>query len=111
MAAQAISKRLAKLMGGDIGVQSQPGVGSTFWLTVALGKATDSVIKTPVLAADLAEIRLKAQFAGARILLAEDEPINQEVSCGLLEDVGLAVDLAENGFEALVLAQQTQYDL
>ncbi|MER2541826.1 MAG: bacteriohemerythrin [Azonexus sp.] len=107
----AISKRLAKLMGGDIGVQSQPGVGSTFWLTVALGKATDSVIKTPVLAADLAEIRLKAQFAGARILLAEDEPINQEVSCGLLEDVGLAVDLAENGFEALVLAQQTQYDL
>ncbi|MDP3539190.1 MAG: bacteriohemerythrin [Azonexus sp.] len=107
----AISKRLAKLMGGDIGVQSQPGVGSTFWFTVPLEKATDIVLQTPVSAADSAETRLKTQFAGARILLAEDDPISQEVSCGLLENVGLAVDLAENGFEALIMAQQTQYDL
>jgi CheY-like chemotaxis protein len=54
---------------------------------------------------------LKAQFAGTCILLAEDEPINQEVSRGLLEDVGLVVDLAEDGVQALELAKQNRYVL
>jgi len=50
-----------------------------------------------------AEARLKASFAGTRILLAEDEPINQEVSKGLLEDVGLAVEMAKQTAYALIL--------
>ena len=45
------------------------------------------------------------------MLLAEDEPINQEVACGLLEDAGLQVDLAENGLEAVALARENTYDL
>ena len=107
----AISKRLVNMMGGEVGVESQLGSGSTFWFTVRLGKATDAVPPAPTFAQDNAEARLKTQFAGTRVLLAEDEPINQEVSRGLLEDVGLAVDLAEDGVQAVELAQQNRYDL
>jgi PAS domain S-box-containing protein len=107
----AISKRLAQLMGGQVGVESAAGQGSTFWFTVRLGKSTDAVLPAPTFAQGSAEARLKTQFAGTRILLAEDEPINQEVSRGLLEDVGMAVDLAEDGTEALAMAQRVSYDL
>jgi CheY-like chemotaxis protein len=57
------------------------------------------------------EEQLKTRFAGARILLAEDEPINQEVSRCLLEDVGLSIDLAEDGKQAVALAREHRYDL
>jgi signal transduction histidine kinase/ActR/RegA family two-component response regulator/HAMP domain-containing protein len=107
----AISKRLVHLMGGDIGVDSQPGVGSNFWFTVLLGKSSDVFLPTQAMAGGSAEILLKTQFSGTRILLAEDEPINQEVSRNLLEDAGLQVDLAENGAEALAMAREKSYDL
>jgi signal transduction histidine kinase/ActR/RegA family two-component response regulator len=107
----AISKQLAKLMGGDVGVSSQPGAGSTFWFTVSLGKIAGAVQPAPTFAKNMAEAQLKASFAGVRILLAEDEPISQEVSCGLLEDAGFAVDLAEDGRQAVEMARQTGYDL
>ncbi|MDP3638905.1 MAG: response regulator, partial [Azonexus sp.] len=107
----AISKRLAILMGGDVGADSEPGVGSIFWLAVRFGKSAEVVPPAHIFTGDSAETQLKTQFAGARILLAEDEPINQEVSRGLLEDVNLQVDLAENGAEALALAQKNTYDL
>jgi PAS domain S-box-containing protein len=107
----AISKRLVNMMGGDVGLDSQVGSGSTFWFTVRLGKATDAVPPAPTIAQDSAEARLKTQFAGTRILLAEDEPINREVSRGLLEDIGLSVDLAEDGVQAVGMAKQNHYAL
>jgi CheY-like chemotaxis protein len=110
----AISKRLVKMMGGEVGVESTVGKGSTFWFTLRLGKAptvNGAVLSAPTFSQDSAETRLRVQFAGTRILLAEDEPINQEVSRGLLEDVGLAVDLAEDGVQAVELAKQTRYVL
>jgi CheY-like chemotaxis protein len=107
----AISKRLAQLMGGTVGVESTMGQGSTFWFTVRLGKGADAVLPAPTFAQDTAEARLKAEFSGTRVLLAEDEPINQEVSRGLLEDVGLVVDLAEDGAIALDMAQRAPYAL
>ncbi len=107
----AISKRLTKLMGGEIGVDSVPGQGSTFWFTVRLSKATDAVLPAPTFSGQAADERLLDEFAGTLILLAEDEPINQEVSRGLLEDAGLAVDLAEDGVEAVALARKNRYAL
>ena len=108
----AISQRLARMMGGDVGVSSQPGVGSTFWLTVRILKAAaDAVPPAPTFARGKAEATLQAHYAGTRILLAEDEPVNQEVSRGLLEDAGMAVDLAEDGLEAVALAKQHRYAL
>ena len=106
-----ISRRLAELMGGDIALSSTSGQGSTFWLTVRLDKTTDAVPPAPTFAEESAEAQLHARYAGTRILLAEDEPINQEVSRGLLEDVGLTVELAEDGGTAVAMALRSHYDL
>ena len=58
-----------------------------------------------------AETRHATGFVGARILVADDEPINQVVACGLLEDAGLAVDVAEDGAQAVARARASHYDL
>jgi CheY-like chemotaxis protein len=90
------------------------GQGSTFWFTFRMGKAPTAnaaVPPAPTFVQGSAEERLKAQFAGSRILLAEDEPINQEVSREMLEGVGLQVDLAEDGQEAVALARPHRYAL
>ncbi|MHB8802861.1 MAG: ATP-binding protein [Rhodocyclaceae bacterium] len=107
----AITKRLVQLMSGEIGLESTPGQGSTFWFTVRLGKSTDAVLPVPTFTGKSADERLLDEYAGTRILLAEDEPVNQEVSRGLLEDAGLMVDLAEDGLQALALAKQNSYAL
>jgi signal transduction histidine kinase len=106
-----ISQRLARLMGGDVGVVSQPGVGSTFWFSARLDKSASAVPSASTITPGAAEARLRTVFAGTRVLLAEDEPVNQEVSRGMLEDAGLAVDLADDGLEAVALAKQHRYAL
>jgi len=105
-----ISRRIARLMGGDAGVSSQEGTGSTFWATVRLRRAIDSKPMAPMETAELPCDALARLFPGARVLLAEDEPVNREVMTYLLEDAGLAPDTANNGQEALEKAG-AGYDL
>ncbi|MBN8442165.1 MAG: response regulator [Thauera sp.] len=107
----AITKRLVQMMGGEIGIDSQPGQGSTFWFKVRLRKAAASAARPADATAPSAKARLAAGFAGARILLAEDEPINRSVALGLMRLAGLAVDAAEDGVEAVEKAQHNRYDL
>ena len=106
----AISKRLAQMMGGTMGVESALGEGSLFWFTARIDKSSAAAPDADQAEAS-AEARLRSVCAGRRILLVEDEPVNQEVSRWLLEDVGLAVDLAEDGQRALEMAQQGDYAL
>ena len=108
----AICKRLVQLMGGQIGVESVLGRGSTFWFIVPLGKqATGFVPLASSIMHHTAAERLKVDYAGAHILLAEDEPITQEISSDLLEEVGLVVDVADDGMQALALSRQNTYAL
>ncbi|MDR2187070.1 MAG: PAS domain S-box protein [Azonexus sp.] len=108
----AISKHLAELMGGSVGVNSILGHGSTFWLKLRLDKRLpDSDRQLPTVAADPAAGGLDA-VRGARILLVEDNLLNQEVAYTILSDEGFRVDIAHNGKEAIaMLDKKAAYDL
>ena len=106
----AITRKLASLMGGEAGVRSQRGVGSTFWFTVCLAKDDRAFATLPVAGGDPGE-RLRSDFAGRRVLLVEDEPINREIALIQLEDLGLQVDQAEDGEQAVSMAAAAAYDL
>ena len=106
-----IAKRIALLMGGDAGVISEAGHGSTFWATARLRRVPAG--QQPDIAAELCSARetLAQRFPGLRILVAEDEPVSQEVAVFLLEDAGLAPDVADDGREALEKARAGGYAL
>ena len=107
----AICKRLVHMMGGEIGVSSVPDTGSTFWFTVHLGhgQRQASVARAPN--TPKAEALISACHAGKRLLLAEDNPINQEIARDMLEHVGLVVDVASDGVQAVDLATHNHYAL
>jgi len=107
----AINRRLAVMMGGTTGVDSEPGQGSTFWFTARLGTVADHLAAPEEGIAGNAERALGQRHAGKRILLAEDNPINREVACELLQSVGLIIDTAEDGEQAVELASAQDYDL
>lgn len=107
----AISHRLARLMDGDIGVASEPGAGSVFWCAVRLKKGRLEGESTGVTRGLTAEETLTVRYRDRRILLVEDEPVARGVARGLLEDLGLVVDCAEDGLQAVELVKRNAYDL
>ena len=107
----AITRRLAELMGGEVGVKSTPGAGSTFWFTAHLKKGDgepEPALWPPTPKADKL---IRQLYFGRRVLLVDDEPVNLAITQYLLEDAGLSVDTASNGIEALALAEKNDYRL
>lgn len=107
----AITRKLAQLMGGDSGVASTLGAGSTFWFTARFKKGGHAFAEPTTDTTESAEASLIRNHAGRRILLVEDEIINREVARDLLSDTGLIVDIAEDGTEAVALATVNRYDV
>ncbi len=100
----AITKRLAGLMGGEVGAESAPGKGSTFWFTARLAKRQAREGDSPLVDRDGAEAAIRQRWSGARILVVDDEPINREIAKMLLEDAGLVVETGEDGEQAVARA-------
>jgi signal transduction histidine kinase/CheY-like chemotaxis protein/streptogramin lyase len=100
----AISKRLVELMGGMIGVESRPGEGTRFRFTVLMGRAQEPAAHTAPLSAVLVDNQL-------RVLVAEDNVVNQRVALMLLKKLGVTADLAANGAQAIAATVENRYDL
>jgi CheY-like chemotaxis protein len=105
-----ITRRLAELMGGEAGVTSTRGVGSTFWFTARLQKKERRMTgRTPQIVGVEAETELRRSHCAKHILIVDDEPINREVAKIQLEDTGLVIDTAEDGAQAIAKAQMKVY--
>src|SRR5262249_49759980 len=109
----AIAKRLVELMGGQIGIQSMPGVGSTLWLTLRLACASGA--ERTIVPVQIGPVPPKGEVAMGgeirRILVAEDNAINRLVAVGLLQSLGYAVETAEDGRQAVEAVCREHFDL
>ncbi|MFW6046485.1 MAG: response regulator [Candidatus Woesearchaeota archaeon] len=107
----AITKRLSNLMGGDAGVESEVGKGSTFWFTTWLSHGKNEIKQKINPPSVQIEKVLRNRKKKSHLLLAEDNAVNREVARELLEIVGISVDTAENGEIAVKMASEKTYDL
>lgn len=105
----AISKRLVEMMGGECGLRSEPGRGSTFWFTVRLGKSLLPSSQTANQSGNVDVGIAKDAIRGKRILLVEDQPLNQMIAQEILVGAGMLVETANNGEEALALLNRDRH--
>jgi PAS domain S-box-containing protein len=107
----AITRKLAQLMGGDAGVRSTPGQGSTFWFSARLQKGTGKAAGAGSSVTPGIEHEIAAAHGGKRVLVVDDEPVNREVATMMIEDAGLVAESAVDGREALQCLALKSYDL
>ncbi|CAA9368485.1 MAG: sensory box histidine kinase/response regulator [uncultured Nocardioidaceae bacterium] len=105
----AICHQLVAAMGGEVGLSSTPGVGSTFWFTAALGRTDVPQRGSRVAAAPERHVE-PTRSRGGHVLVVEDNDINQLVAVGLLEMLGYSADIAESGDEAVARVADRAYD-
>jgi signal transduction histidine kinase/CheY-like chemotaxis protein len=101
----SISKRMVELLGGEIGVISAPGQGSTFWFNIPLKPGTPAPAETP--GEDTHEPPAKSD--GRPVLVVEDNLVNLKVASRMLQKLGYAVETAANGVEAVENCARKQY--
>ncbi|MCP4114217.1 MAG: response regulator, partial [Desulfobacteraceae bacterium] len=104
----AISKRLVGMMGGEMRVHSKLGAGTKFTFTSRFG--ISMVRQKPVRIKGLSKEQVKEMLLGKRLLLVEDNDINTQVACELLEHVGVQVSVADNGEKAVSMATRGSFD-
>ncbi len=102
----AISKKLAYMLGGEIGLNSEPGKGSVFWFTVKVEFANADEVEK-----DVENTGVEVNFSLFKVLLAEDNIINQKVGSMVLKTLGLYCDMVSNGKEALKMQLRNHYDV
>ena len=106
-----ITQKIARMMGGDAGASSEPGRGSLFWLTARLKPGQVAAPVGQGFGQLQVERGLREDCGGKRILLVEDDPINQEIARSLLSDFDLVVDTVGDGRQALAAVEKAAYDL
>jgi CheY-like chemotaxis protein len=98
----SITRKLAQMLGGDVGFTSQEGVGSTFWLEVAAEAAHAEIVSTAAPGAVL---------DGLRVLVVEDNPTNRMIATKLLEQLGAEVETAPDGYLGVEAAARGGFDV
>lgn len=107
----SICKKLVELMGGKIGLDSTPGQGSTFWFTVPVERS-DRKLNKPTVSTNTSLVSSDVSHSQSlRILIAEDNAINQKVIAWLLAPLNSRFDIVENGLEAIAAVARSHYDL
>lgn len=121
----AICRKLARMMGGEIGVRSEPGKGSTFWFTLDLPPCDASLVPDAESRRGVAVLPEKQQAGsvpvvnsppvseldGMTVLVAEDNPLNQKLILRMLEKLGCQAELATDGEEAVQKSAAADYAL
>jgi len=106
-----IAKQLVELMGGEIGVLSEPGEGSLFWFTVSLDQLAHTPLPTSKNSRGDSDSISSKIHRGLHVLVVEDDLINQEVIAGILNMLGCSFVIAESGEDAIQEFQRNPYDL